>query len=420
MHLSLAGAIGTNDKPIAPLLPRPTERLARRRRQLVLSVLAEADPGVAVDSGSIRARVGWDSPAAWAGGPATPEMLVFWVLLEAQMLGIAAGGCLSTAGRAVVTGRPEEAESALAALVPPAVNEFVIQADLTAVIAGEPAIAVRTELDLLGHVESKGAATVYRFTDASIRRAFDAGRTADDILGFLERHATRGVPQPLAYLVADLGRRFGNVRVGSATTYVRSDDPALLAEVLQARAVAKLRLRALAPTVLVSGADAATVTATLQAAGYLPAQEAADGTLLVARPPARRTGARPSGGWRPPTPPDAATVVAELRKRAPAALQAVPPPPVMPEPAWRPTEIVRGTRPVRALLGQACDEFWLVRFGYVDGSGRSSEHTVEPTDLDGRHLYANSFPDGDDRSFLVDRIEWARVLTEAEEGLLFP
>ena len=101
-------------------------------------------------------------------------------------------------------------------------------------ISGEPATAIRTELDLLGDVESKGAATVYRISEGSVRRAFDAGRTAEDILAFLARHATRGVPQPLTYLVTDIGRRFGNVRVGSAISYLRSDDPALLAEVLQA------------------------------------------------------------------------------------------------------------------------------------------------------------------------------------------
>ena len=45
-------------------------------------------------------------------------------------------------------------------------------------------------------------------SEQSLRRAFDSGRTANEILAFLEGRATRGVPQPLAYLVNDMGRRF--------------------------------------------------------------------------------------------------------------------------------------------------------------------------------------------------------------------
>ncbi len=70
------------------------------------------------------------------------------------------------------------------------------------------------------------------------------------------------------------------------------------------------------------------------------------------------------------------------------------------------------------MLEQACDEYWLVRMGYVNDHGRSAELTVEPIEVDTVHLYATCYPDGDERQFVVDRIEWVRVLTEAEERLL--
>jgi len=215
------------------------------------------------------------------------------------------------------------------------------------------------------------------------------------------------------------------VRVGAATSYLRSDDPALLAEVLQARALSRLKLRRLAPTVLVTSIDAATVTSTLQAAGYLPAREKADGSLVLARPPAQRAPNRAVPSWRPPAAPDLAAIVADLR-RAPFPPPAQPPP-LPASQSWapptftgasRPTEIAKGPRAVRAVLALACDEYWVVRLSYESTGGRGSELTVEPTDLDGRHLYANCFPDGEDRSFVIDRIEWVRVLTAAEEDLL--
>jgi hypothetical protein len=300
----------------------------------------------------------------------------------------------------------------------------VIQADLTAVISGEPAPAVRAELALLADVESKGAATVYRFSEQSLRQAFDSGRSAADILRFLEDHATRGVPQALVYLVNDLGRRFGNVRVGAVTTYLRSDDPALLAEVVAARATAKLHLRSIAPTVLVSDVDATTVVSILQAAGYLPAHEGADGGLVLAAPAAHRLGPTRFPPRRPAPAPDIPALVAALR-RAPVNSEAPPPAPA-PTPrrqpdvlaTARPAHIVKAPREVRQILYLACDEYWLVRLGYVNDHGRSTELTVEPIEVDTVHMYGTCFPGGDERQFVLDRIEWLRVLTDVEERLL--
>lgn len=425
LHVSVAGATGVNGKPIAPMLDRSPEHGARRRRRLALDVLGDVGPGEAVAPAAVRERARWALPAAWDYGPAGPDTLVQWTLDEAEMLGVAALGSLSTAGRCLIAGRPQDAASALGALLPPAVTEFVIQADLTAIIAGEPAPALRAELDLLADVESKGAATVYRFSEPSLRRAFDSGRGAGDILAFLEGHATRGVPQPLAYLVADLGRRFGTIRVGAVTTYVRSDDQGLLAEVLRARTLAKLRLRAIAPTVLVTHADAADVVAGLQAAGYLPAQEAAGGGLVVTRPATHRLSARRLPERRLAPAPDPWALVTALRTTAvapPPRPAPLPPAPVRLPPSLldtpRPPDIVRGSPAVRAALEQACDEFWLVRLSHVAADGRGSELTVEPTEIAGRYLYATCFPRGNEQRFAVDRIEWLRVLTEAEERLI--
>lgn len=219
--LGVAGAIDTKDKQIPPLLTRGPEHQAVVRRRLVVEALGDGGPGQAADQASVRARATWDRPAAWNGGPAPAAVLVSWAEEEAELLGLAAMDSLSTFGHLAAGGRLVDAESALAERAPAVTTMFVLQADLTAVAPGELAAPVRAELDLLADVESKGAATVRRFSEASLRRGFDAGRTAEEILGFLEAHASHGVPQPLAYLVADLGRRHGQARVGTATSYVR-------------------------------------------------------------------------------------------------------------------------------------------------------------------------------------------------------
>jgi hypothetical protein len=119
-----------------------------------------------------------------------------------------------------------------------------------------------------------------------------------------------------------------------------------------------------------------------------------------------------------------AALVAALR-RVPVAAEPRPPAPAQfapPQPSLldtlRPTAIVKGTGEIAFLVEQACDELWLLRLSYVGSNGRSTEFTVEPTEVDGRLLYANCFPRGNEKEFIIDRIEWVRVLTEAEEGWL--
>ena len=93
-----------------------------------------------------------------------------------------------------------------------------------------------------------------------MRRAFDTGASAEELLAALREAATGGrVPQPLQYLVTDLARRHGALRVRPVACVLRSEDPTLLAELPRVKSLAKLGLTELAPTVYASalarGAD---------------------------------------------------------------------------------------------------------------------------------------------------------------------
>jgi hypothetical protein len=61
--------------------------------------------------------------------------------------------------------------------------------------------------------ESSGGAAVCRFSPDTVRRAFDLGRDGAAILTFLRTHAPRGLPQALEYLITDLDRRYGHLRL---------------------------------------------------------------------------------------------------------------------------------------------------------------------------------------------------------------
>lgn len=432
-HPSLAGVADDRGKVIPALVTDAPDPDAAHQRQAVLDAMASLAPGTATSApDAVAERARWSSPARWATGPASPGTLAGWVVEECGLLGVWAHGSLTTAGRLVATGDVAAAQAALAERVPAPVADFVLQADLTAVAPGALAPEVARELELMADLESRGAATVYRFGEASLRRAFDAGRSEDDVAGFLERHATRGVPQALAYLVADVGRRHGRLRAGAVRSYLRSDDVALLSELSRARATARLGLRLIAPTVLVSDAEPAHVLTTLRAAGYLPVEEDADGGLVVARAAAARAPARPTG--RRPTPArpaaDVAAVVAKLRggAKAKGGAKATPtppaPPPTVPTPATvfevdeRPTGIAKDPAAILELLQEACDLGWGVRVSYRNAKGVTSQLNVAVDDVWADSVLAEVLPSYNHRTLALQRVQWARVLTEAEEDQL--
>ena len=204
-------------------------------------------------------------------------------IAEAELLGVLAWGGCSSFGAALHTDDQAALTSHAARLLPRTVSTVRLGADLTAVVSGTPSTALAALLQEIADRESRSAASVWRFSNASLRRALDNGFTAADIEAKLQRVSTGPLPQPLSYLINDVARRHGNVRVSGATCVVHSDDVALIAELAVNRKLAKVGLRQLAPTVLV-GRKSITVTLTaLRAAGYSPVAEKADGVVQVDR-----------------------------------------------------------------------------------------------------------------------------------------
>lgn len=293
---SASGSKGSDAKTLAVLSVQYATTAPDLRRR-VLEVLASLDPGTTTTPDALAASVYWRCPQPWLGlGADAPSRVMGWVYAEAELLGMVADGGLSSFGRAVLAGQPGRAETALAAALPEPSTSFTLQADLTATVVGTLDRAVLGELRLLADVESTGAATTLRFSDASLRRALDAGRDGDDILAFLEAHATKGVPKPLSYLVGDVARRYGSLQVCPAGSFVTSDDPAVLADACSHRRTRKLALRLLAPTVAVSPHPSAKVLDGLRDAGFLPVEEggeAGEGATTSASGGGARAGASP-------------------------------------------------------------------------------------------------------------------------------
>ncbi|MER6207694.1 helicase C-terminal domain-containing protein [Streptomyces sp. NPDC001642] len=401
---------------------------------------------------------------AGAGGQGDDDLrsrLARWTLGEAEMLGVTGRGALSRQGRALLGlesvgagdgADPSEpsvsspdpsgpgdklpvhhhrppthadplspAEQAaasaaaariLAPLLPEPLDHVLLQADLTAVAPGPLERPLADMLDVLADVESKGGATVYRFTPGSVRRALDAGRSASDLHDFLTAHSRTPVPQPLAYLIDDVARRHGHLRIGAASAYVRCDDDAVLSEILADKRSAGLRLRRLAPTVLAAQADPAALLDGLRAMGFAPAAESAEGDVVITRAHARRTPPRtapdpvPDG---PPTP-DTTLLSAAVRAiragdRASTTPLKTTTPPNGELPRTSSAETL-ATVQAAVLTGTT---LWI---GYVNAEGAASQRVIAPIRVEGGFVTAYDHTADEVRTYPLHRVTGVAELAE--------
>ncbi|WP_436985111.1 helicase-associated domain-containing protein [Streptomyces sp. enrichment culture] len=459
-----AGLIGgrdAKDRTLSALGPGLDRSAAPEVRHRVLALLAALPEGAAPDPESVLARLRWERPLRGA----RPEddlrgRLARWTLSEAELLGVTGRGALSAHGRALLgappapakgpeTGPSGPAESSgpgdklpvhhhhrpapltplspaeqavasaaaarvLAPLLPEPLDHVLLQADLTAVAPGPLERPLADMLGVLADVESKGGATVYRFTPGSVRRALDAGRTAADLHAFLAEHSRTPVPQPLSYLIDDVARRHGQLRVGAASAYVRCDDDAMLGEILADKRAASLGLRRLAPTVLAAQADPAGLLEGLRAMGFAPAAESAEGDVLITRALARRTPPRSAPEPVPDGPPvpDDTLLAAALRAIRAGDLASTAPrkPGTVPAadgelPRTGSAETL-ATVQAAVLTGEA---LWI---GYVNAEGAASQRVIAPIRVEGGFVTAYDHTADEVRTYPLHRITGVAELAD--------
>ncbi|MEU6197870.1 helicase-associated domain-containing protein [Streptomyces sp. NPDC047061] len=463
----LVGGRDAKDRALSALGPGLDRSAAPEVRHRVLTLLAALPEGTAPAADSVLARLRWERPLR---GPQQRDddlrgRLARWTLSEAELLGVTGRGALSAHGRTLLgapaataskeapaepagpgdklpvhhhhpaapasltsapvpplppLSPPEQAVAAAAAgrllapLLPEPLDHVLLQADLTAVAPGPLRRPLADALGVLADVESKGGATVYRFTPASVRRALDAGRTATDLHAFLATHSRTPVPQPLAYLIDDVARRHGHLRVGAASAYVRCDDDTVLNEIMADKRASGLSLRRLAPTVLATQADPAALLEGLRAMGYAPAAESAEGDVLITRAHAHRTPPRTAPEPVPdgPPPPDSTLLAAAIRAIRAGDLAATTPRKSNGT-AVRGGELPRTTAAETLATMQAAvltgDTVWI---GYVNAEGTATQRVIAPIRVEGGFVTAYDHTADEVRTYPLHRVTGVAELAE--------
>ncbi|BCB86467.1 helicase-associated domain-containing protein [Phytohabitans suffuscus] len=406
-----AGLIGQRDerdRPINALASEAERAGAPAARRAVLEVLAELEPGTAPTADEVLALLAWRAPRRAKGREAIHRE----VLGDATLLGVTGLGALTSYGRVlgmrqdtsdddplgVRADEEPDLAAALDGLLPAPVDHVLVQADLTVVVPGPPEPALAAELELAAEQESAGGASVHRVTEASVRRALDAGYTADDLHALFRRRSRTPVPQGLTYLVDDVARKHGGLRAGGAGAYVRSDDEALLVQLLADKRLAALTLRRLAPTVLVTPYQVGRLLTALREAGYPPVHEDASGAAVISRGKSRRAPVRTTAGLRtdplgppPLTPPRLAGIVEQIRRGDAAAWVARRAPVTVRAANGHGVEgltAVQAHSQALAVLQQALRDKALVWVGYVDAHGATASRLVRPVSIGGGYLRA--------------------------------
>ncbi len=140
-------------------------------------------------------------------------------LREAEWIGIAHGEILCEAGIGITVDNAPAAGSTLK--LPSEVSQFLIQGDLTVIAAGPLPLEVGEKLHAIADIESRGAASVYRFSAHTIDRGMQAGWKPKDFTEFFGQWAKGSIPQPLSYLIdnaSEVERGDSEIKPRAATT----------------------------------------------------------------------------------------------------------------------------------------------------------------------------------------------------------
>ena len=397
----VSGLVGRVEaKNVAALGPELDRVNAARVRALTLELLRE-NQGVAPEWNSFKEVLSWRAPVR--RNSSLQDELAEWTLREAEWLGITGQGALSKYGVQFLAG---DDLSSINEDLPKTVDHILIQSDNTAIAPGPLEHEISQALAMMAEIESRGGATVYRFTESTIRRALDHGKTGDEIKTFLVKTSKTPMPQPLEYLIADVAKKHGKLRVGNTSSFIRCEDTALISQIMNDKKLEILSLRRIAPEVVTCDMDATDAMRVLRECGYLPAGESANGMIL--------TGPRSNRALTKPRPPRVIGEVeipdTETLKTAIRALRTGE------KSTYRQTRLRQvasealGQLPrttaneTMETLNQFIIDEKTLSIGYADNNGGVTHRIIDPIRISAGALIARDHATGEVQSFRIPRI----------------
>jgi hypothetical protein len=403
----VSGLVGrAESKHISALGPELDRVNAAATRRLTLETLSQL-PEISPDLDALLALIKWKAPAR--RNPGLQGDLVTWTLREAEWLGVTGQGAISKYALALLSGREDlEINSEL----PKPIDHILIQGDNTAIAPGRLEISIARVLDSIADIESRGGATVYRFSESSIRRGLDHGKTGEEIKEFLRKTSKTPIPQPLDYLIGDVAKRHGRLRVGNTSSYLRCEDSTILTQIMSDKKLEGFPLRRIAPEVLVCDLDANEMMIALRSAGYMPAAESNTGILItgqrISRAKSKPRPPRVIGELETPTEETLASAlralrVAERSSHKQTKLREIAANALGPLPRTTANETLD-------LLHKFIVEGQTLSIGYADNNGSVTHRIIDPLSISAGSLIARDHGTGEIQTFRIPRITGVATL----------
>ena len=302
----------------------------------------------------------------------------------------------------------------------PREDHFIVQANGEIFVS--PYLEPATLYHLLAMTETpaKGATgNTVSLTRESIRRCLDQGEQTRDVVAFLQAHARTGIPQNVEYLINDVGGKHGHIRLGKAQMYVQVETPLLLKELQARKEIKPYFVRTLSDTVaLLNSDDPDKLMRELRKAGYLPVSDddKPQSTLALKAKPA------------PPPAPIAVSAdpkAAKRAARADASLGSVDWARIAQDDdkpynngkqdtsAVTLANVTRNQTLIKTLLVQASKMRRVVEIEYLEqGTPIPVQREIQPISIVGTYLNAVDRETDNITTFVLGRIQWARLTEE--------
>lgn len=192
---------------------------------------------------------------------------------HAEALGLTDQGLPQPWLKPVLLGELSEASTAVSRFFPETQPAIVLQGDLSVVTPGPLDQKREKRLREFVQAESVGLASHYRLTALSVSHALEHGHSIEEIEATLVEFSKTPLPQPVKYLLGDVSRRFGKIKViadlASGGSHVRVTEPALALELANDIRHRIIALRQIDATTLFSKYPAEVVYFTLRDFGQV-------------------------------------------------------------------------------------------------------------------------------------------------------
>lgn len=209
------------------------------------------------------------------------------VIAFAEILGCSVEGHAPNWVLPLLQGDRDGALSLLTKHLPELTDRIIVQADLSVIAPGPLSTEDERELRLLVETEQSSLASRYRLTPLSISHGLESGRSADELRGTLTRLSGTSLPQPVEYLIADVSKRIGRIRVledaRTGSSQILSTDPTLLTELANDSRLKPYALARLDSQALSSRFSAEVIYFGLREVGHLAVRVDGAGTVLAPR-----------------------------------------------------------------------------------------------------------------------------------------